>query len=258
MNKLRVRCENLFHQFASSAGVVEALGGVSFETQPGEFVCLVGPSGCGKSTLLRVLAGLVTPTSGRVDFGLPPGIRPSTALVFQEGGVFPWMTVRDNVAFGLEMHGVSREERHRRADDILREVGLEGFAGSWPHELSVGMRQRVNVARAFISEVDLLLMDEPFGALDALSRRRMQEELLRLWRLHRHTLVFVTHDVDEAIALADRILVMTSRPGRILEEFSLPPDRDRGPAMRRLPEVRTASRRIWELVMTAETGVASV
>ena len=231
---------------------------MSFTAEPGEFICVVGPSGCGKSTLLRVLAGLLEPTSGRVIFGSDGEARPSTALVFQENGVFPWMTVRDNVAFGLEMRGVPRDARHRRADDMLRDVGLEGFAGNWPHELSVGMRQRVNVARAFVSEVQLLLMDEPFGALDALTRRRMQEELLRLWRLHRHTLVFVTHDVDEAIALADRILVMTARPGRVLEEFSLPPDRERGPAARRLPEVRAASRRIWELVMTAETGVARV
>jgi NitT/TauT family transport system ATP-binding protein len=230
---------------------------MSFTAEPGEFICVVGPSGCGKSTLLRILAGLLQPSSGNVVFGANGGVRPSTALVFQENGVFPWMTVRDNVAFGLEMHGVARADRHRRADAMLRDVGLDGFAGNWPHELSVGMRQRVNVARAFISEVQLLLMDEPFGALDALTRRRMQDELLRLWRLHRHTLVFVTHDVDEAIALADRIIVMTGRPGRVLEEFRLPADRERGPAARRLPEVRAASRRIWELVMTEENGAAS-
>ena len=256
MTELRVRCENLSHSFSTAGGTVPALGGVTFEAQPGEFICLVGPSGCGKSTLLRILAGLLTPTSGRVEFGLSNGARPSTALVFQENGVFPWMTVRENVAFGLEMQGVSRGERERRADEMLRDVGLQGFASNWPHELSVGMRQRVSVARAFISDVQLLLMDEPFGALDALTRRRMQEELLRLWRHHRHTLIFVTHDVDEAVALADRILVLSTRPTIVLEEFVLPADRERGPAARRLPDVRTAGRRIWELVMREETSAA--
>jgi NitT/TauT family transport system ATP-binding protein len=256
LTELSLRCENLSHDFSTRDGAIPALDSMSFTAEPGEFICVVGPSGCGKSTLLRILAGLLQPSSGNVVFGANGGVRPSTALVFQENGVFPWMTVRDNVAFGLEMHGVARADRHRRADAMLRDVGLDGFAGNWPHELSVGMRQRVNVARAFISEV-LLLMDEPFGALDALTRRRMQDELLRLWRLHRHTLVFVTHDVDEAIALADRIIVMTGRPGRVLEEFRLPADRERGPAARRLPEVRAASRRIWELVMTEENGAAS-
>jgi NitT/TauT family transport system ATP-binding protein len=252
MTEVRFRCEGLSHVFSGAEGDIPALDSVTFEAQPGEFICLVGPSGCGKSTLLRILAGLLMPTSGGLMFGLRPGERPTTALVFQENGVFPWMTVRDNVAFGLEMRGVPREERNRRADAMLRDVGLEGFAMNWPHELSVGMRQRVSVARAFMSDVQLLLMDEPFGALDALTRRRMQDELLRLWRLHQHTLVFVTHDVDEAIALADRIVVMSSRPATVIEQFTLPPDRVRGPGARRLPEVREAGRRIWELVMNAE------
>jgi NitT/TauT family transport system ATP-binding protein len=224
---------------------------VSFEARPGEFICLVGPSGCGKSTILRILAGLLDPTSGTVIFGNGvAGSRPTTALVFQEHGVFPWMTVRENVAFGLEMHGVPRVEREARADALLRDVGLSGFAASYPQELSVGMRQRVGVARAFISDVQLLLMDEPFGALDALTRRTMQEELLRLWRHHRHTLVFVTHDVDEAAALADRIIVFSRRPATVLQEFSLPSDRPRGPSARRIPEVRNTSRLIWDLVMS--------
>ena len=257
MSEISFRCEDVSHSFETSTSTIVALENVSFEAQPGEFICLVGPSGCGKSTLLRVLAGLLDPTSGRVEFGLGELARPSTALVFQENGVFPWMTVRDNVAFGLEMQGVSKQEREKRADVLLRDVGLEGFATMWPHELSVGMRQRVSVARAFISDVQLLLMDEPFGALDALTRRMMQEELLRLWRRNRHTLVFVTHDVDEATALADRIIVMTKRPARVLEEFVLPPDRERGPSARKLPEVRAAGRRIWELVLRAEATQAA-
>jgi NitT/TauT family transport system ATP-binding protein len=251
MTELGFKFENVSHRFHNRGAEVTALQSVSFEAQPGEFICLVGPSGCGKSTILRILAGLLQPTSGKVVFGAGvSGARPKTALVFQEHGVFPWMTVRENIAFGLEMHGVPRAEREARADALLHDVGLSGFAASYPQELSVGMRQRVGVARAFISEVQLLLMDEPFGALDALTRRTMQEELLRLWRQHRHTLVFVTHDVDEAAALADRIIVFSRRPATVLQEFSLPSDRPRGPSARRIPEVRNVSRLIWELVMS--------
>ncbi|MEO8575293.1 MAG: ABC transporter ATP-binding protein, partial [Gemmatimonadales bacterium] len=193
MTELGFRCDSVSHVFSNRSSDIEALKDVTFSAQPGEFICLVGPSGCGKSTLLRILAGLLEPTSGKIVFGNGATERPTTALVFQEHGVFPWMTVRENVAFGLEMQGVPRVERERRADDLLRDVGLSGFASSYPSVLSVGMRQRVGVARAFMSDVQLLLMDEPFGALDALTKRMMQEELLRLWRLHRHTLVFVTH-----------------------------------------------------------------
>jgi NitT/TauT family transport system ATP-binding protein len=253
MSQTGLRCEAISHTFISRGRSTAALENVSFSALPGEFVCVVGPSGCGKSTLLQILAGLLEPTSGSVVFGNGTGTtRPSTALVFQESGVFPWMTVRDNVAFGLEMRGVLRAEREGRADSMLRDVGLEGFAGSYPHELSVGMRQRVGIARAFITDAQLLLMDEPFGALDALTKRSMQEELLRLWRHHRHTLFFVTHDVDEAIALADRIIVLTHRPGKVLEEFVLPGDRERGPSSRKVPEVREKGRRIWNLVMGEE------
>ena len=254
MSELGFRCEKVSHVFSNRGSDIEALKDVSFTAQPGEFICLVGPSGCGKSTLLRILADLLEPTSGRVVFGDGTTVRPTTALVFQEHGVFPWMTVRDNVAFGLEMQGVPRAERERRADALLRDVGLEGFAPSYPSVLSVGMRQRVGVARAFISDVQLLLMDEPFGALDALTKRMMQEELLRLWRLHRHTLVFVTHDVDEAVALADRIIVMTKRPATVHEQFVLPTDRPRGPSARRLPEARETARRIWDIVMGDVSG----
>jgi NitT/TauT family transport system ATP-binding protein len=251
MTELGFRCDEVSHVFSNRGSDITALSGVSFAAQPGEFICLVGPSGCGKSTLLRILAGLLEPTSGKVIFGNGvANVRPTTALVFQENGVFPWMTVRENVAFGLEMQGVSRDERERRAGDLLRDVGLAGFASSYPSELSVGMRQRVGVARAFISEVQLLLMDEPFGALDALTKRTMQGELLRLWRHHRHTLVFVTHDVDEAVALADRIIVLTKRPATVLEQFVLPADRPRGPSSRKIPEAREVGRRIWDLVMS--------
>ncbi|MGK2961042.1 MAG: ABC transporter ATP-binding protein [Gemmatimonadaceae bacterium] len=258
MTELGFRCDGVSHSFRTGAADITALDGVSFEAEPGEFICLVGPSGCGKSTLLRILAGLLEPTGGRVLFGGSSTERPKSALVFQESGVFPWMTVRDNVAFGLEMQGAPRREREQRADDLLKDVGLEGFADRWPHELSVGMRQRVNVARAFIADVQLLLMDEPFGALDALTKRIMQEELIRLWRRQRHTLVFVTHDVDEAVALADRIIVLTQRPAKVLEEFVLPRERPRGPSHRKLPEVRGIGRQIWNLVLGEEQSPAEI
>ena len=257
MTERGFRCEKLSHTFHHDARDIPTLDEVSFEAQPGEFICVVGPSGCGKSTLLRILAGLLAPTSGRVVVGSAESTGTHSSRVFPENGVFPWMRVIENVAFGLEMKGIEKGERVKRALDILRDVGLEDFANSWPHELSVGMRQRVNVARAFLAEGDLLLMDEPFGALDALTRRMMQEELLRLWRQHRHTLVFVTHDVDEAVALADRIIVLTKRPARVLEEFTLPSDRQRGPSARRLPEVRGVGRRIWDIVVGAEMSAQS-
>lgn len=250
MTELGFRVDGVSHVFANRGSEIAALHNVTFSAQPGEFICLVGPSGCGKSTLLRILAGLLQPTSGSVTFGSENmSRRPSTALVFQENGVFPWMTVSENVAFGLEMQRVPLNERQRRAHELLRDVGLQGFEHSYPNELSVGMRQRVGVARAFISDVQLLLMDEPFGALDALTKRTMQLELLRLWRHHRHTLVFVTHDVDEAVALGDRIVVFTRRPAAVLAEFVLPADRERGPTARRLREVRETSRQIWDIVM---------
>jgi ABC-type nitrate/sulfonate/bicarbonate transport system ATPase subunit len=251
VTELGFECDSVSHVFAGDGRETLALKDVSFVAEPGEFICLVGPSGCGKSTLLRILANVIAPTSGRIIFGSGNGTaRPTTALVFQEHGVFPWMSVRENVAFGLEMLNVPKAEREQRAETMLRDVGLEEFASSYPHELSVGMRQRVGVARAFIADVQLLLMDEPFGALDALTRRVMQEELLRLWRLHRHTLVFVTHDVDEAVALGDRIIVFTKRPGRVLAQFVLPKDRPRGASSRKLPEAREASREIWDLVLS--------
>jgi NitT/TauT family transport system ATP-binding protein len=250
MSELGFRCESVSHAFSNRGATTVALRDVSFSAQPGEFICLVGPSGSGKSTLLRILAGLLQPSSGRVIFSEEAdATKPATALVFQEDGVFPWMTVRENVAFGLEMLGVSKAEREQRADALLSDVGLANLGSSYPHELSVGMRQRVGVARAFVADVPLLLMDEPFGALDALTRRVMQEQLLRLWRLHRHTLVFVTHDVEEAIALADRIVVFTDRPGRVLREFVLPAERSRGPSTEPMPEVQEISRQVWSLLL---------
>ena len=237
-------CRGVSVRFDGRNGGTAALEDVSFGVDEGEFVCVVGPSGCGKTTLLKVIAGLLKPTAGEVVFPGANG-RPRNALVFQEHGVFPWMSVLDNVAFGLEMRGVGKRERRARALAFIESVGLGSFAGSWPHELSVGMRQRVGIARAFVSDADLLLLDEPFGSLDAQTRRVLQDDLLRLWRDHRKLVVFVTHDIEEAILLGDRVLVMSGRPGRVLEDIPIPLVRPRGVGAREESAAREIRWHIW-------------
>jgi NitT/TauT family transport system ATP-binding protein len=213
-------CVDIGHHYASTGGAVAALGGVALSAHEHEFVCIVGSSGCGKTTLLKIIAGLIRPTHGQVLFGsAPPSGRPRSDLVFQEHGTFPWMTVLENVAFGLEMAGMRKAERHERAMEFVDRVGLRPFAGHYPHELSVGMRQRVGIARAFVTDAPVLLMDEPFGALDAQTRWVLQEELLDIWERDRKLVVFVTHDIEEAVMLGDRVLVMTGQPGRIREDI---------------------------------------
>ncbi|WP_409319309.1 ABC transporter ATP-binding protein [Pseudomonas sp. KCJK9016] len=201
----------------------EAVQGLDCQIEPGQFVCMLGPSGCGKSTLLGALAGHLQPHGGqlRVDGAEVSGPSPQRGMVFQHHTLFPWRTVRDNVAFGLKMRGTGKIERHRAADEMLKLVGLEGFTGRWPDQLSGGMQQRVEIARVLVNRPRLLLMDEPFGALDALTRLNMQELLLDIWTRIRTTVVFVTHDIDEALFLADRLLVMSARPGRIIEDLRL-------------------------------------
>ncbi|MFY1645107.1 ABC transporter ATP-binding protein, partial [Methanoculleus bourgensis] len=206
-----------------------ALEGVTLEIRDKEFVCLVGPSGCGKTTLLRIIAGLETPTTGSVtiDGSAVTGPDPKRGMVFQEYSLFPWRRVIDNIAFGLEMKGVSREERRQTAEYYLKMVGLSRFRDAYPFELSGGMRQRVAIARALANEPDVLLMDEPFGALDAQTRNRMQKELLCLWKKTEKTIVFVTHSVDEAVYLSDRIIVLSPRPGSVQEIITIPWPRPR-------------------------------
>ncbi|HWH87604.1 MAG TPA: ABC transporter ATP-binding protein [Pseudomonas sp.] len=201
----------------------EAVQGLDCQIEPGQFVCILGPSGCGKSTLLGALAGHLSANTGslKVDGAAVAEPSPQRGMVFQHHTLFPWRTVRDNVAFGLKMRGIGKAERRRAADDILKLVGLEGFAERWPDQLSGGMQQRVEIARVLINRPRLLLMDEPFGALDALTRLNMQELLLDIWTRIRTTVVFVTHDIDEALFLADRLLVMSARPGRIIEDLRL-------------------------------------
>ena len=241
-------CEHVGHTFGGERGHVVALADVSLAVDVNEFVCIVGPSGCGKSTLLRIVAGLETPTAGRVRFdGEQADHRIRGGLVVQEHGTFPWMSVVDNVAFGLKLEGVPRDERRARAMAYLERVGLAAFAGHYPHELSVGMRQRLGIGRAMVVDAPLLLMDEPFGALDALTRHRMQAELLGIWAADRRTVVFVTHDIDEAVLLGDRVVVMSGRPGRILADITVPFERPRD-LRRNAAEARAIVEDVWRLL----------
>jgi len=200
---------------------VHALDRVDLEVRPGELLCIVGASGCGKSTLLNLLAGLDHPTAGVVD------VRATPALMFQESALFPWRTVAGNVDLALKLRKVPKAERKARVDALLRLVHLDGFGDKRPHELSGGMRQRVAIARAFAQDTELLLMDEPFGALDAMTRDLLHDELERLWSDRNLTVVFVTHNVREAVRLGDRVVMLSSRPGRVAAEFTVPFDRPR-------------------------------
>ena len=224
-----IAVEGVDKRYDGEQGTVHALADIDFDVDPGEFVCIVGPSGCGKTTLFRILAGLEPATSGevRLDDAVVTGPTPDMGVVFQEYHLFPWQTVRENVAFGLEQTDVSAEERERRIAHLIDLVGLEGFEDSYPKALSGGMKQRVALARALAIDPALLLMDEPFGAVDAQTRERLQGELLDIWGETAKTILFVTHDVEEAIRLADRIVVMARDPGSIREIVTVDLDRPR-------------------------------
>jgi len=227
-----IRVRHITKQFDSPDGGVTpgalALSDVSLAVGAGELVCIVGPSGCGKSTLLRMIAGLAKPTEGEVSIGaeLITGPSAERGLVFQDPSLFPWLTVRRNIESGLVARGVLSQKR-AEVDEFMRLVGLESFANSFPHHLSGGMAQRVALARALINHPKVLLLDEPLGALDAFTRMRMQDEVLRLWKMRDTTMLFVTHDIDEAIYMSDRIVIMTQRPGRIEQIIPVQLDRPR-------------------------------
>lgn len=212
-----------------SFGDLDVLRGVDLAVQPGEFAAIVGPSGCGKSTALRMFAGLETASSGEVLSNGAPigGPSPQRMLIFQEHALYPWLTVEDNVGFGLDIAGVPRAERANRIREALDKVNLTGFNRFYPSQLSGGMRQRAAIARALVMDPDILLLDEPYGALDAMTRLKMQNELIRIWQGTGKTMLLITHDIDEAIYLADKVFVMSERPGRILRTIPIVEPRPR-------------------------------
>ncbi len=219
----KILVEHVSKTFDSADDAVKALDGVDLQIADGEFVSIVGPSGCGKSTLLYMLGGFVTPSEGRLLASGKPITAPGVdrGVVFQEYALFPWLTVADNIAFPLRRTGVPPARTRDIVARYIALMGLEGFSTRFPRELSGGMRQRVALARTFAYEPDILLLDEPFGALDAQTREIMQDELLRLWRTDRKTVLMVTHDVDEAVYLSNRVCVMSKRPGRFVDEFAI-------------------------------------
>ena len=228
-NAGKVVIRNLTKVFEGDHGTVVALDNVSTSVREGEFLCLLGPSGCGKTTLLRIVAGLTAPTEGEVLIGgqAVRGPGPDRAVVFQTYALFPWKTVRENIEFGLHARGVKEPERLNVSTKLIEVMGLGGFENAYPHALSGGMQQRVAIARALAVDPEVLLMDEPFGALDAQTRFAMQRELLRIWEIYRKTVLFVTHSIDEALYLGDRVLIISPRPGRVIEELAIKTPRPR-------------------------------
>lgn len=228
----------------------EALRDVSLQVQAGQFISIVGASGCGKTTLLRIVDGLRAPTRGEIWVDGHPVDRPGPdrGFVFQQDALFPWRTVLDNVIFGLEVQGKSKRDARQRADALLGLVGLTGFEQHFPHELSGGMRQRANLARALTIDPDVLLMDEPFASLDAQTREIMQAELLRIWRSNRKTVLFVTHQIDEAVYLSDRVVVMTSRPGQIKAVVDVDIPRPRDLSVKRTPRFLELVDEVWKMI----------
>ena len=215
----------------------------------GEFIVIVGPSGCGKTTLLRILGGLESPTEGEATIRRGSAGHPLTSMIFQEASIFPWMTVRDNVAYGLKLRGVDEAKTGDAVRHFLDLTGLEPFANAYPHQLSGGMKQRVSVARAFANDPEVLLMDEPFAALDEQNKVVLQEELLRIWSESRKTVIFITHSIDEALVLGDRVLVMSGRPGRLKADLRITFPRPRAVYdLKGDPEFGRLGREIWHLL----------
>jgi len=240
----KVRVTGVTKRFAG-ASEVTALEDVSLDIAEGEFVSIVGPSGCGKSTLLRLVAGLYEPKSGEIEIRSSKPDRPKTAMVFQDHALFPWLTVRDNVMFGPRNRDVPKREATEIADAQLARLGLSSFADFYPHQLSGGMKQRVGIARALAQDSEILLMDEPLGALDAQTRTLLQEQILELRQQSQPTVMYVTHAIDEAVFLSDRVVLMSARPGRIRDVIELDFPLDRGPELRGTEQFAALSQGIW-------------
>ncbi|HJA82296.1 MAG TPA: ABC transporter ATP-binding protein [Candidatus Mediterraneibacter intestinipullorum] len=247
---VKVKIDHVEKIFDTKKGPMVALNGVDLDIKENEFICVVGPSGCGKSTLLNIIAGLLPATSGAVyvDGKKVEGTGTERGVVFQQYALFPWLTVIKNVMFGLKLKGMSNEEARETAMKYLKKVGLEEFADSYPKELSGGMKQRVAIARAYAVQPEVLLMDEPFGALDAQTRTQLQSELLLTWENERKTCFFITHDVEEAIILATRVVIMSARPGRIRDivDIDIPYPRDQETKMS--PRFMELKNYIWKQV----------
>ena len=232
--------------FPDNNGGLHALDRVSFDVCPREFVVVIGPSGSGKSTLLRIIAGLLTPTSGGVEFVHVQ--QPKIGMVFQQSNLMPWRTVIENITLPLELDGKGGSEARQIAQELIELVGLDGFERNWPRELSGGMAQRVAIARALIHDPDLLLLDEPFGSLDALTRERMWTELSRIWQARQKTVIMVTHSISEALFLADRVLVLTARPGRVKLDMKVDLPRPRADEMRYTAHFGKLARKLKEAI----------
>ncbi len=241
----KIVARNIEKVYRTKHGSVQALRDFDLEVGDGEFLCLVGPSGCGKSTFLRMVAGLASPTSGEVRIVGGHSGKPSNSVVFQEYAIFPWKTVSENVAFGLEMRGVPRRERDEIVDRWIGKVGLRKFAQAYPRQLSGGMKQRVSIARAFANDPEVLLMDEPLGALDAQTRMVLQQELLRLWEEDKKTVLYVTHSLEEAVLLGDRVVLMTASPGTAKADYRIAFPRPRGLELTATPEFAQLTYAIW-------------
>lgn len=244
-----IEARGLECEFATKGRVVRAVGPIDFELRDREFACILGPSGCGKSTVLRIIAGLTKPTGGRLRIRLARQSAASPiAMVFQDYGIYPWKDVERNIGFGLEIAGVPVAERRERVARWLHALRLEGFEHAYPHELSGGMRQRVAIARALAVEPEILVMDEPFGAVDPQLRVLLQDEVLRLWQAEARTVAMVTHSIEEALVLSDRVLVMTRRPARLLADVSVPFPRPRDESIRSSPEFLAQRDQLWEFL----------
>ncbi|KAB8131055.1 ABC transporter ATP-binding protein [Gracilibacillus oryzae] len=244
----KIEIKQLSKRFNKGNKYIDALSGIDLKIEDGEFVCLLGPSGCGKTTLLRILASLETPTTGNITIHSAAAKKnPTQSMVFQENGVIPWLTVEENVAFGLKMRHLPEEITRKQTDYYIEKVGLSNFRKLYPKELSGGMKQRVSIARAFANDPDILLMDEPFAALDEQNKFILQEELLSIWQETRKTVIFITHSIDEALLLSDRILLMSAQPGRIMKDIKLDLPRPRSiEQVRSQSEITQRFLEIWE------------
>lgn len=244
--RVKIKIDNLTKEFYSRKESIKAFQNVNLEIGDGEFWCFLGPSGCGKTTLLRVLAGLEEATSGKIDIIHDDKNKPLNSMVFQEHAIFPWMNVWDNIAYGLKNRKVPDNIIKQVVDEYIEKTGLQKFAKAFPHQLSGGMKQRVSIARAFANDPEILLMDEPFAALDEQNRLILQQELLQIWETNRKTVIFITHSINESIFLSDHIMLMTGHPGQVKNVFDINIDRPRdNTTIRSTPEFNSLFSKIW-------------